>query len=53
MGIVYEVCAEGSWREVSCKEYEHFQGRRRIRPAGVKAGFQEVTSLLFAYSGRL
>ena len=53
MGIVYEVCAEGSWREVSYKEYEHFTGRKRIRPKGIPAGFHEVTNILLAYSGRL
>ena len=53
MGIVYEVKDNGSWRPVSAEEYEHFQGRKRVRPKGVKAGFQEVTNLLLAYSGRL
>lgn len=53
MGFVYEIKENGSWRPVSVEEYEHFKGRKRVRPKGVKAGFQEVTSLLFAYSGRL
>lgn len=49
MGIVYEIYFDGSWVEVSCKEYDHFQGRKRVRPAGIPAGFYFVTNLLLAY----
>lgn len=52
MGVVYEIMDNGSWRIVSPKEYEHFQGRKRIRPKGIPAGFYAVTNMLLAYSGR-
>lgn len=52
MGIVYEIKGIGGWRPVSVEEYEHFQGRKRIRPKGIPAGFYTVTNLLLAYAGR-
>lgn len=52
MGIVYEIKGTGGWRPVSVEEYEHFQGRKRIRPKGIPAGFYTVTNLLLAYAGR-
>lgn len=49
MGIVYEIKDSGGWRPVSVEEYEHFQGRKRIRPKGIPAGFYAVTNMLLAY----
>lgn len=52
MGIVWEIREGKSWRSVSADEYESFTGRKRIRPKGVPAGFQEVNNILRAYAGR-
>lgn len=49
VGIVYEIKDNGSWRPVSVEEYEHFQGRKRVRPKGIPVRFLEVTNLLLAY----
>lgn len=51
MGVVYEIMNNG-WRAVSPQEYEHFQGRKRIRPKGIPAGFYTVTNMLLACAGR-
>ena len=53
MCVVYEIRDNTGWREVSSHEYDHFIGRKRVRPRGFRPGFYEVQNILLAYSGRL
>lgn len=49
MGIIYEVKDGNWWKPVSREEYEHFQGCKRVRPAGIPSGFYFVTNLLLVH----
>lgn len=51
MGIVYEIHSGGVWKKVSGDEYEHFEGRKRIRPEGIPPAFYMVTAMLLAHTG--